>query len=69
MYILKKFINEFKIFINRGNILDLAVAAVDYANLAAIVVTGLVAETEYYVEFTIDDGLTQSTVIITIATP
>jgi len=44
-------------------------AAVDFADLGAVAVTGLVAETTYFVEFTFDDGNIAVVEFTTIATP
>ena len=44
-------------------------ATVDYANLTAVTVAGLVAETTYYVVFTVDDGSMVYVEVTTTAAP
>ena len=44
-------------------------ATVDFTDLAAILVAGLAAETDYYVTFTFDDGATLDFEFTTAATP
>jgi hypothetical protein len=48
---------------------EVTAANVDFTNPAAIAVTGLTAETEYYVEFTLDDGSVVYVDVTTEAAP
>ena len=49
-----------------GDGVDVAGAAVDFADLAAVAVTGLAADTTYFVEFTMADG---NIAVVAITTP